>query len=338
MLLRRSLWLAPLVFGASAAQAADRLQPQPIETFNGQSWAGLTLGEDTDGSIKRAFQTEKGAVRPEALKFVNDRRDGVRVDALLDGRGGKAVLRAIRVQYDDQYPDLQKLSETLAERPLELWPRERTEDWRVLAFMQRGVIAVVAGSGARQYTPIVFLCDPKRMAASLEDYEERETPIGRPFDPGQDWDRVVRFGQIRWDFSYGKNKPEEFNGFWQRDLKNRIEDDITDSRRLRYDSRVGGSVTVNMSTGDFRDGEAEFRFNITMHAQTPYGSVTKFGNESRKISGNRRSRVHDLFRDAWRELEDEVVQAVRSFGPEPVSAARDRTLAVLMDALTGVRR
>jgi hypothetical protein len=63
--------------------------PAPLDTFRAGSFSGIRIGTDRDKDIKQKFKTEKGAIRPEALKLVADRPRDYRVDALLDGRGGR---------------------------------------------------------------------------------------------------------------------------------------------------------------------------------------------------------------------------------------------------------
>ena len=109
-------WLLAVPGGNAIAQ--DRFVPQAIESFDGRSWGGLTIGQSTTDDIKRAYATSKGAIRPEAMLLPQPEGSGVRVDALMHGRGGGSVLQGFRVAYADGAPILRDLADRLKQEPL----------------------------------------------------------------------------------------------------------------------------------------------------------------------------------------------------------------------------
>lgn len=312
--------------------AAERLEPKPLTSFNGKAWAGLTLGGITDGEIKKRFQTEKGAIRPEALKILTVKDSDVRVDALLDGRGDKATMRAIRLEYDAPL-DLDKLAEDLGEKPVAMYLRERHEDWRILAFVDRGVLAVDQEGQTRTF----ILCTPDSVGTALRDFVDRRSDVTAPRDPGEGWDRVVRFAHTSSSISLGSSKPDELNADWRRRLGRRLENEAESIREpsLRYNSSASGRLTISVTSDKFdKDGEANFTVSVAVSTDTPYGRMDKTASRSRKIGNSYDRRLLDLLEDAIYELARDVRYAVQRLGPPPREESRKKALDRLMDGAT----
>ncbi|MBN9502380.1 MAG: hypothetical protein BGO01_12955 [Armatimonadetes bacterium 55-13] len=305
---------------------ADRLHPEPLDSFNGGGWSGLRLGRMTDKDLKKAFETDRGAVRPEALVVKTDDKD-VRVDALLDGRGDSATMQAIRIEYKSGAPKMDALQESWGEEPVEYWAADRTEDWKMFAFRKRGVIAVTEDGSPR---PQVFiLTDPDRLEDALYSMETSETDIVPPRDPGKDWDRVIRYRDVTASVSLDSSKPSSFDKDWRDNLKRRFEDQGEDYRRggLRYDRYGGnGSLTISMSSTKWKDNETTFNIDVRVSCNTPYGYFTQSGSASRRLSSDHRRRAQDLMDDAMRNLGRAVDSAVDRLGPDPISKHRKDTL------------
>lgn len=327
-----SILLASVILASPTAIEPERLNPQPISTFDGKVWTGLPLNGITDGEIKKKYRTEKGAVRPEALKIITTSESGVRVDALLDGRGDKAVMQAIRVGYDRSV-DIEKLSEELHEKPVRLFTRERHEDWWVEAFVDHGVIALVIEGQCDTF----FLTSPDRTGMALRDFGDRQSSVTDPPDPGANWDRVLRFGYTSASVTVGSSKPDELDADGRRRIGNRLKN-LAESLRepsLRYSSSSSDRLSISVSSDKFdKDGEANFTVSVGISANTPYGQLDETASRSRKIRGNYDRRLADLMEDAFYDLARDVRNKVQRLGPPPRDASRKRFVDRLMDAAT----
>lgn len=321
--------IALLVVGSAVA---DRLSPKSIDTFDGKSWAGLTLGNLTDSDLKQKYQTEKNAIRPEALRIATDKDSGVRVDALLDGRGGKAVMRAIRVEFDNP-PSIDQLSDALGEKPVPMYNRERHEDWRILAFVDRGVLAMDVEGKVDTFV----LCAPQRVGDALSVFYDRSVPVTVPADPGRNWDRVLRFNDVDVSVSLGSNRPSTLDYDWRRRVERRMQNEGESTRRgsLRYGSGYSGRLRIEVSSDKFdKDGDARFSVAVSVSAGSPYGQINQSASSSKKVWNSYERRVQDLFDDAIGDLDRYVRSAIQKLGPPAKEELRKLAMEKVYDGAT----
>jgi hypothetical protein len=315
----------------SAAQSF--LQTESMRDFDGREWSGIRLGRMNDSDIKKRFKVEKGAIRPEALKFVMEKGSTVRVDALLDGRGGKAVVRALRVEYLGRDPYLMQLVDDWDERPEMFYQKGRTEDWHLEVFEKRGVIAVVLGPEMRSNVDCFILMDPDRVGVVTRQFVERPTRIEPPRDPGEGWDRKVSFNWVTANASASGNRPDWMSNRWIDDLESALKDEAKFYRgSMLRGNGDKGSLSIRVSGSQFRDSSGRWSVNLSLNTSTPYGDLTAFSDDSRTISGNSRGRIVDLLRSALDEMDSNVRRQAREFGPEPKDAARKRAMELIYKA------
>lgn len=311
-----------------------RLIPAPIESFDGKTWSGLKLGEMADKDLKKAFQTDRGAVRPEALLIATEKDSKIRVDALLDGRGDKALMQAIRVEYKDRAPNLSDLAKAWGEEPQPLYAINRTENWHVEIFPRHGVIVEAIGEGDVDAT-VFILTTPERARLAVREFDREPTRIVAPRDPGKDWERVATFRRASASVTLGDNKPNSFDKRWRDDLSSRLEDQAEDFRRgrLRYDRYSDGSLSIAVSSTKWKDTDTTFTVNVSLSLQTPYGYLSQSGSATRRMDSSHRRRVQDLLDDAMRELEYTVDRAMRKYGPDAIDKHRkDAVMAMYKTA------
>lgn len=312
---------------------ADRLAPKPLETFDGKAWAGLSLGNMTDADIKQKFSTEKGAIRPEALRITTLKDSGVRVDALLNGRGSKAVMGAIRVEFDNP-PKLEELADKLGEQPVAMYNRERHEDWRVLAFIDHGILAMdVAGT-----VDTFVLCPPDQVRDALKVFYKERVPVTAPVDPGRNWDRILRFNDVDVSVSLGSNRPSTLDYDWRRRVERRLQNEGESTRRgsLRYGSSYTGQLEIRVSSDKFdKDGDSNFTVSVAVTGSSPYGQIRQSTSSSKKIWNSYERRVEDLFDDAMSDLDRYVRSAVQKLGAPPKEELRKVAMELLYQGACG---
>ncbi len=306
--------------------------PAPLDTFRAGSFSGIRIGTDRDKDIKQKFKTGKGAIRPEALKLVTDRPRDYRVDALLDGRGGDAVVRALRIEYNDDSPTTDNLREWFGP-PSELWPDERYEPWGMLAWPDRGVAAAVVRGEVR----VVYLGQPGPVQAAIKGWSDREPEVSPTPDPGADWDRSVPFGTTFGTVTLGSNAPDGVNDNWKRSLETRINEMLQFSRsnRVAYDTRSSGTISWNVTTSRFSDGgSSDVSVTINLSSVTPYGAITASGSSSSRLGTVTRDRVQRVADAAFASLERNANNAVERQKPPTAASYRQKLLTSFEKDLT----
>ena len=253
--------LALLSRGMGAAQV-----PNPA-TFDGSTWAGVTLGVTRDAEVKRLLPAGKGAIWPEALKIRTDDPD-LLVDVLLDGRGANAVAQAVLFRYAIIGPRIESLEEQFEEKAVLWYHTVRREAWHLAVFPKRGVVLVMKGDDDNPRTRAVVLCLRERLPLMLAGYSTQPTAVIED-DPGKSWNRVVNVGRFTWSFDpssafdWGSVRPQ---------LAREIAFKSTGPRVVF----IRSGPNVYEVTGSSTEGESGFRVEVTvkLEAQTPYGLVS----------------------------------------------------------------
>jgi hypothetical protein len=333
-------------WAAAAAIAASVFAPQgvrvePLSAFDGRRWGDLSLNELSDPELKRQFKAGKGAVRAEGMSIPTVGSSGVRVDALMDARGAKAIMRAIRLEYIVNPPSLADLAEEFAQEPVFQWQMGRWEGWRLASFPSRGLIGV---QGEGELEPRVwFLAAPEKAKLALTRFSKSETEIVDRPDPGENWDRVVAYSEVSSDITMDRSDriPGDLDSRGRSRLIDRVEEVFYSMRRgaLVYDRGGDSAARVNVRFGTVNDkGESRITVSASIDAVTPYGRFTISDSRNRLVERNFSSRTLDLVDDVITGLIKQTRSKVASLGPPPMSAKRDEALARLMDDITYLRR
>ncbi|RYG35999.1 hypothetical protein EON81_11045 [bacterium] len=315
--------------------ASEPLEPAPLTRFNGASWSGIRLSESTDADIKRSYRTEKGAVRPEALKIVTDRPKDVRVDALLDGRGGKATVRAIRVEYAFGAPTVDDLSDAFNETAEDYFLPGRNDDWKLWAFPKQGVLAF----SLKGIVSTFYLATPEGVARVLSNYRDRQTPVVPVPDPGADWDRTVVFGDSDVTLFVGENSPGDLDDSTRRRIRDGVRDSIEGirGRNIRFSDRKNGTLVATLRTGKFNDeGAADGTVALNLTVTTPYGRLERSVSKSKRIRPRYRDAFLNLTDDALDALKTDLTEAIRRLGPPTPEKTRETAVQGIYAGLTGL--
>ena len=312
--------LACALVAVSLSQRANFVVP-PLDSFDGARWGDIVFAQTTDGDMKKRYNTAKAEVRPEAIALRTNEAD-VEVEVLLDGRGDKARAAGILVKCKRPLllADLERhLGDSEAR-----YQRDRWEDWRVAAFASKGIAAVVANEDS---VLALLLCTPDRLPSALRGFDPERTDVVRRPDPGERWDRVIRFGRVVMDMDVrSKNRPPALG---VRDLE-RIQDDATyDARRTRgkgtiaYERGESGVYTLTIRSGEWDDkGKATITVNASFRGETPYGEVTATGYASESVDRDYRNRIYRVIEKAMDILDTDVSTKTRRLGPPPMDSKR----------------
>lgn len=323
--------LLTLVLGITAQVSG--FNTPPVWEFDGAVWGGIKLGVHKDPELKKLFGAGKGGIRPEALKIpVQD--PTLRLDALMDARGSKAKVKALRLEYTKPQ-DLEILTEKLGVTPVNLYQEERWEDWSVAHYPGKGICALLLNDKA-----FVFLLgDPVLMENSLKRLSTDLTEVVERPDPGAFWDRIVTYDNVRVSVQQSKTPrvPTELDSYARR----RIESDV-EAKLIRvvrgpafYGMGGGGSFTVDVTIGGFNDkGESDVRYSATLAAETPYGPLTVTQSHSFRMKDDYRRRVWDGTDHLLRLTFAEADKRIHALGPPPMNSKRMSAQELLMEDLT----
>jgi hypothetical protein len=319
----------------SATPALQDYNTADIGSFNGSEWGGIKLGLHTDPELKRLFKAGKGGIRPESLRFpVQGER---KVDALMDARGAKAKVKAIRIEFGSDQ-DLQPITQGLGVEPVTLYQQDRWEDWSVAYYPGKGVAALQLEG--RSF--VFLLGNPNLMDQAVRKFSLEETDIVRRPDPGEDWDRVVTYDyvSVRVEQSKTDRVPNDLDSRG----RSRLEEDFEERLRrvirgpLVYAFGNNGSFDLNINIGGYNDkGEADVRYNATLTAETPYGPITVTQSHSLRMKKDYRREVSSGADTVIRRVFGESEKKIRSLGPPPMNAKRTEAEFRLMADLTPER-
>ncbi|MCH7904959.1 MAG: hypothetical protein IH944_10390 [Armatimonadetes bacterium] len=240
--------------------------PEPA-TFDGATWAGVTLGVTRDADVKRMLPAGKGAIWPEALKIRTDDPD-LLIDVLLDGRGADAIAQAVLFRYEIAGPKIETLEEQFGERPVLWYHNVRREAWHLAVFAKRGVVLVMKGEDDNPRTRAVVLCLRERLPLMLAGFSTKPTKIIED-DPGKNWNRVISVGRFTWSF----NPSRAFD--WESvrpDIEREIAFKSTGPRVVFI--RSGPNVYEVSGSSTEGDSGLLVEVAVKLEAQTPYGLVS----------------------------------------------------------------
>lgn len=327
--------LALTVIMSSGVPSASTLQDynsEEIGSFNGSDWGGIKLGIHTDPDLKKLFRAGKGGIRPESLRLpgTGERK----VDALMDARGAKAKVKALRVEFSSGQ-NLEPITKDLGIEPVTLFQEGRWEDWSIAYYPGKGVAALQLEERA-----FVFLLgNPDLMDQAVRRFAQEPTEIVRRPDPGEDWDRVVTYDyvQVRVEQTKSGRIPSELDSRG----RSRIEQDFEDRLRrvmrgpLVYGFGHSGSFTLNVEIGGYNDnGEADVRYNANLTAETPYGPMTVAKSHYLRMKKDYRRQVSGGADLIMRQMFSEAEKRIRALGPPPMNAKRTEAEFQLMKDLT----
>jgi hypothetical protein len=320
---------------AASAQGQEHFEPPVLEQFDGRGWKDLTFDESTTDDIKKAYKTGKGAYRPEAMVLPQSRDSDINLQVLMNGRGGTSRLVGFRIAYKDGELNLTELARSLGKRAETFYPQERFSDWRVEAFLSKGIIVFVARDGVRDTVPVVVLTTPERATELVRGLSEEPTRIGdfrRRFNPN---DVRVEFGSI--SISH-QEKGLQFPD--ANDVESRIRRSVREnsgSRNLDYRSGGDASYTVRIVLDKPKDKDGKVTVTVTASGTTPFGSVYASGSNTktfdRDIAGGvsvSRNVILDAFEDARDSMGSEFSRKVRQAMPATPKAYQE----IVWNALT----
>lgn len=305
----------------AAVAIAPPFQMPTLDTFDGKTWAGVQVGITTDSELKKMFKTEKGAFRPEAIVLDKGERGGTRVEAVMQGRGGKALVQGFRLSWNP--PEAaDRLTRGFPTAPILLYPRERYEDWAIAAYPDRGIALFVTHTERNPDVESALLCSPDALRAALRGYDDRRTDVVEYRDPYEGKPKVMEFGSV--GVSYSVSGIKLLDERYDRDDFEREMQRLRGGGTLRY--RYGArSGSIRLSVSCSYNAAKGGRVSVTARGEgsTHYGPVSADASNSREVGkGQTYLQYSSLASGVLRELEDKLEYLISRQGPPPIESFR----------------
>ena len=276
-----SVWGVCLVFiGCSASVQArnPEIVPAPLGTCNGTSWSSLVLGRTTVRDIKKQFKTSRSDL-PMSQELSQPKEAPQKIFALFADKHDDSPLSALLLRYSGSGPNLAELSKALGTPLRNYYQTGRLEDWKLVTFPGRGIVAFELNEGGHNTVPLLMVCPPAAAAAVCRELQSSVQPVTERRDPHANDPRVMLFGSafVRADLK----GLELSNG--ERQAVERTMIDTTAGGTMRYVVGAPGSYETNVS-GDFNsDRGGSLSVTSTISGLGPYGLVTGSGSSSKSL-------------------------------------------------------
>lgn len=319
------------VAAAAFSAAPPAFVPDKIENFDGRSWAGITLGVTTQDGVKKQFKNGRGDFS-SSVELQQEGAQGYKVSAIYPNKDKNATLHAIGIKHanDSDGLPLDRLAETLGPGEELYPPQERYEDWRVIAYPQKGILAFALNGRV----PLLLMGHPDRIAETASALLTKEAlAVTEYVDPHRDEPRVLTFRDIDIDFSLRGDMRVRREYEEKRDIERDIRSATRPGGLMRWDPSASvGAYNVSVSANynaDKRKGDGSV--SVSISGMTPYGQISASSYESFKVEERDRdgsrfyledTRYNRAVDTAMREAEAELEQKLRKIGPPPVETFR----------------
>lgn len=308
-----------LAFLAASADARGGaiFQPAGLQTFDGTSWCGLTFGATTMRDVQKQYRTERGAYGNGRLLTQAAGAPNI-IHTLFDSRSDKARLTGF-VLYCHAGFERDALSQAAGEPGEPRYPSQRYEDWYVLAFPKRGLVAQVVQGEIR----LVLLLPPAALAEGLT-MSAAPTPVLPRVDSGAGKPRVMEFGTVAVSFKLDGITMDEAK---ERSSIERSMRSATAGGTMRYREGASGSYTTTISGGYDAKRGGMINIDCRIQGPGPYGPLSATSGtyamlpKQGALAGSLQYTVKLL--EARRNVEKEFEKEMHSQGPPPISRYRE---------------
>jgi hypothetical protein len=323
-----SLLLGGIVTTASALAEPPPFTPDKIESFNGKSWAGLTLGVTTQDGVKQQFKNGRGDFSTSVeVKQEKDSTVPYRVSALYVNKDKNATLDGICIRYknDGDGIPLEKLETALGEPGEVRYAERRYEDWKVIAYPKRGILLFVL----KDRVNMLLMGYPDRVANTYPMLTETSAgEIENYDDQFRDRERVLVFASTGVSFDL-KNITLDNESREKRDIERDLRR-ASSSRYLRYEpgASTSGSYRISVSARYDRDKDKDGTVTASLSGAGPFGPLSATKSVTfRLYKGDDDARLEDTRYDraiteAMRDVESDMIRQVERQQPPPVQIVR----------------
>ncbi len=268
-----------------------------FSTWDGKSWAGLTVGLSENDLGKLAPKSKTVGPDPASVRIATSRKNWI-LAAILMKTNNKGTVAGFTVELERNEPleSLELLESELGKADYSVFPAVRYGEWSLSVWATKGVVAAVQYSG-RPVVQKVLLAPPDVLAKTLDLWSRSQTQI-------QDSPRL-RVGGF--DIN-ATTDPKN------RDLEDEIERYIR--RRTRRLMENGGENSWESVRGDGARIQVSFRIkrgkqtmldgSVATSYLGPLGNFSINQSDMEKVDRDVRDRVEPMFDRLMGKLEREL--------------------------------
>lgn len=298
-----------------------------LEQYAPSEVDSVKFGITADKDLKKMFKVGKGAIRPEALVIGTDMQ--WRYDALLNGRGGDA--KAIAIWAESKKPvEVSEIASDLGtgER---YFARDRSSDWSVLAYPDRGIALYATREGSREFVEGVLLTDKDYVRQLIRTLDTRETQILNIQDIFDRKDRRVSLRSLNINFT---RKNINFDENREERLMQSFAERRAESRNIRFGGGGDGTISITVSV-DFE----KTNVSVSLRGRNEVGEISGNGSASARkfrvqndVAFYSREAVEDAVLEALDEALSSGENAIRNQRPPTETDERKRLIAFTINS------
>lgn len=228
--------------GRAYKPSQSMFDPRGLETFDGTSWSGLTLGQTTENNVKDKLRTKKNSAFPDALALEQPDESDVQIDLLFGPGGGDSRLQAISIRCLGDGFSLASVERAMRISGQAHYEKERPEDRRFVLYRNRGVLLLVVDEQVRQ----ILLAPADKLAHWADSAtSESETLIQSPYPTGTHTPLLVEFGQIKYDYNLDDRVSLDRSAV-EKELNEQIQG-LSGGGLLRYREGAPGKLVMHLT-------------------------------------------------------------------------------------------
>ena len=314
--------------------AADKqfLDPQPLQTFDGVSWSGLSLGQTTPADLRKQYRLGPGGYDP-SLQLAQPKGAVLRVDALFAGRSKTSVTSCISLQYQPGHgPDLAAIKAAAGEEQ-DYYLRGHLEDWRISEFPKRGIVLfVLSGPGGPEVVQALLLA-PAAVEQGVPGLTTDVCPVEARIDPNAGRPKVAEFGNANVTF--------DVQGIALKDADKQKSDVVaqiqgaTARGTLHYRDGADGTYAVTIKVSCDAKGACSETVSASINADGPYGPAsggsTMFLPVVPAVGGTVDYSI--ALAGVMVEAEKQFAADIRGQGPPPLEQVRETAWTKILEGL-----
>ncbi len=306
--------LATTMAIANASASPKQFEWQNLNGFEGESYRGLVFDDSSDSFIKKVFASDKGAYRPEGFLLKSIDPNIERVEILLNGRGSKATLTAIRISPSSSFTiDIEDLQNQLGTKAIEFYDENRFSDWGIAKFPDKGVLAsfeytLSESTRYRRVTSIILTT--ARRASVRDGLLSEPTPIDSLERHLERLDRRISVSDIALNISSVKLR--NLRSHDELDLQYIAQREL--SERFFVSDRNGGDINVSVNI----DKKGNVNVNASLNSYNEIGKVSISSSDSCRLKCDEdgyvyysQSRVEDTVEAAIHGLSSSADYTIR---------------------------
>ena len=309
--------------------------PAPLETCNGATWSGLTLGKTTARDIKNQFKTGRSDL-PMSQELSQPKETYPKIFALYSDKHDDSTLAMILLRYSATSPDLASLRKAISGPEKDYYQAGRLEDWKLITFPHKGIVLFELTTSGRATISMIALCSPGNIPAACREMSGTMHPVVIRRDTHANEPKVMAFGTARVSTDL---RGLELKDGGKQDVE-RTMIDTTAGGTMHYSVGAPGSYITTVSGNFSPDKGGSLSVSSTISGYGPYGLISVTGSSYKSLpavktladalSGVNSTDFTVALYEALESASSSFRNAMIASGPPPIENARIQRWEELM--------